>query len=86
VENENAYLDNHLTLASLSRRCGMNRTYVSIVLSERLGGFFNYINQCRLAHVDSYRAANPKSDLGEAVLASGFSNRQSYYNARKRLK
>ena len=85
VEDEKAYLDNHLTLNSLSRSCGINRTYVSAVLTDRLGGFFNYINQCRLAHVEAYKVAHPKADLLEAVLASGFSNRQSYYNARKRL-
>ena len=85
MEDEKAYLDNHLTLNSLSRSCGINRTYVSAVLTDRLGGFFSYVNQCRLAHVEAYKVANPKADLMEAVLASGFSNRQSYYNARKRL-
>lgn len=85
VEEEKAYLDNHLTLNSLSRRCGINRTYVSAVLSSRLGGFFTYVNQCRLAHVEAYRVAHPQADSTEAILASGFSSRQSYYNARKRL-
>lgn len=85
VEDEKAYLDNHLTLNSLSRRCGINRTYVSAVLSDRLGGFFSYVNQCRLAHVEAYKVAHPNADIEEAVLASGFSSRQTYYNARKRL-
>lgn len=85
MEEEKAYLDNHLTLNSLSRKCGINRTYVSAVLTDRLGGFFSYVNQCRLAHVETYKISHPKADLEEAVLASGFSSRQSYYNARKRL-
>ena len=66
VEDEKAYLDNHLTLNSLSRKCGMNRTYVSAVLTERLGGFFSYVNQCRLAHVEAYKVTHPRADLEEA--------------------
>lgn len=85
VEKEKAYLDNHLSLKALSLACNVNRTYVSQVLSEQFGGFFNYVNQCRLAHAESYRVEHPKADVDDVALASGFNNRQSYYNARKRL-
>lgn len=85
VEDEQAYLDNHLTLGKLSQDCGYNRTYVSVVLNENLGGFFNYINRCRLQHADAYRQENPKADVDELALVSGFNSRQSYYNAKKRL-
>lgn len=85
VEKEKAYLDSHLSLKTLSLACNMNRTYVSQVLSEQFGGFFNYVNQCRLAHAEAYRVANPKADVDDVALASGFNNRQSYYNARKRI-
>ncbi|MCR5710222.1 MAG: hypothetical protein K6G79_07050 [Bacteroidales bacterium] len=85
VEDEKNYLNSHLTLAGLSRNCGINRTYVSLVMTERLGGFFAYVNQCRVAHAEAYKVAHPKADVDEVALASGFNNRQSYYNARKRL-
>ena len=85
VEKEKAYLDSHLSLKVLSQACNVNRTYVSQVLSEQFGGFFNYVNQCRLAHAEAYRVAHPKADVDDVALASGFNNRQSYYNARKRL-
>lgn len=85
VEQEQAYLDSHLTLGKLSQDCGCNRTYVSAVLNERLGGFFNYVNRCRLAHADDYKQKNPRADVDELALESGFNSRQSYYNARKRL-
>lgn len=85
VEDEKAYLDNHLTLSSLSRKCGMNRTYVSRVLTDCFGGFFFYVNQCRLAHAEAYKIAHPKADVDEVALASGFNSRQTYYNARKRI-
>lgn len=85
VEEKQGYLDSHLTLNKLSRDCGLNRTYVSWVLNERLGGFFFYINRCRMAHADNYKAAHPDADVDDIALASGFNNRQSYYNARKRV-
>ena len=85
VESEKAFLDSHLTLSKLSRDCGLNRTYISVVLNESLGGFFNYINRCRLTHADTYKESHPKADVDEIALASGFNNRQSFYNARKRL-
>ena len=85
VEEKEGFLDSHLTLSKLSRDCGLNRTYVSWVLNERLGGFFCYVNRCRMAHAEQYKAAHPEADVDDVALASGFNNRQSYYNARKRL-
>lgn len=85
VEEEQAYLDSHLTLGKLSQDCGCNRTYVSNVLNENLGGFFNYVNRCRLQHAEVYKQENPKADVDELAMACGFNSRQSYYNARKRL-
>lgn len=84
VEQEQAYLDNHLTLSKLSQSCGFNRTYVSAVLNEKLGGFFQYINRCRLSHADAYKAEHPRADVDEVATLSGFNSRQSYYNARRR--
>lgn len=85
MEEGEAYLDSHLTLSKLSQDCGINRTYVSSVLSERLGGFFTYVNRCRLAYAETYKQQNPRADVDEVALASGFNSRQSLYNARKRL-
>jgi len=80
VEDEQAYLDNHLTLASLSRICGINRTYVSQVISERMGGFYTYVNRCRLAHAAQFKVKNPNASVEEIASASGFGTRQTYYN------
>ena len=85
VEEEQAYLDSHLTLGKLSQDCGCNRTYVSSVLNENLGGFFNYVNRCRLQHAEAYKQENPKAAVDELAMACGFNSGQSYYNARKRL-
>ena len=85
VEEKEAFLDSHLSLAGLSQSCGINRTYVSMVLSGYKGGFFAYINSCRLAYAEKYRAEHPQADVDEVALCSGFNSRQSYYNAKKRL-
>lgn len=84
MEQEKACLNSHLTLSKLSQLCGYNRTYVSSVLNESLGGFFSYVNHCRLAHAKAYRDAHPEASIDEVALESGFNNRQSYYNAIKK--
>ena len=84
VETRQAYLDSHLTLMSLSRECGVNRTYLSQVMGE-LGGFFAYVNRCRLAHAAKYRVDHPDASVEEMAEASGFGTRQSFYNARRQL-
>lgn len=86
VEEKEAFLDSHLSLATLSQSCGINRTYISTVLSECKGGFFAYVNRCRLEYAQKYKAEHPQADVDEVALCSGFNSRQSYYNAKKRLK
>ncbi len=85
VEEEEAYLDQHLTLTGLSHSIGFNRTYVSAVLNERLGGFFVYVNRCRLSHAAKLRVAHPEMPIGEIIEDSGFGSRTTYYKIRKQL-
>lgn len=85
VEEDEAFLDSHLTLSSLARTCGVNRTYVSAVMNEYLGGFFSYVNRCRLDYATQYKADNPDAAVEEVATAAGFGSRQSFYNARKQL-
>lgn len=79
VEEEKAFLDSHLTLQDVAVRCGYNRTYVSGLMKGELGGFAAYVNRLRLAYVDDYLRLNPDASLSEAILASGFGSRQTYY-------
>ncbi len=85
VEDDKAYLDCHLTLAKLAQTIGVNRTYVSLVMSDSLGGFFVYVNRCRLAHAAKLKVDQPDLPMGEVITASGFGSRQSYYNVRKQI-
>lgn len=85
VEEEKGYLDSHLTLEKVSHHCGVNRTYVSQVINEKMGGFFAYINHCRLEHAALFKQEHPSASVEEIALASGFGSRQSYYNVRRQL-
>lgn len=85
VEEQEAFLDPHLTLQDVADRSGYNRTYVSGLIKSEYGSFFSYINRRRLAHVESYQKENPAATILEAVIASGFNSRQAYYSVKKRL-
>ena len=85
IEGEKAYLDSHLTIFSLAKGVGENRTHVSVVMSERFGGFFSYVNRCRIAHAARLKVENPDISLSELATASGFTSRQSYLSVRRQL-
>ena len=85
VEDEKAYLDSHLTLTTLSRSCGVNRTYISQVMNERLGGFFTYVNSCRLDYAAEFKNQHPEASVEDIATSSGFGSRQTYYNVRRQL-
>lgn len=84
VEQEQGYLDEHLTLTSLARSIGYNRTYVSAVLTDHLGGFFVYVNRCRLSHAARLQVEEPGISTSELIDRSGFS-RTTYYKVKKEL-
>lgn len=85
MEKDQVFLDSHLTLASLSRSCGVNRTYLSRVMNDCLGGFFNYVNRCRLKYAEQLKQQHPEMSVDELAIASGFGSRQSFYNIRRNL-
>ena len=85
VEDQQAFLDPHLTLQDVASRCGYSRTYISALVKEQLGGFVNYVNRFRLNYVDNYLKSNPDATLGEAIDAAGFGSRPTYYHMKERL-
>ncbi len=85
VEEQESYLDPHLTLQDVADRCGYNRTYVSGLIKSELGGFFTYVNRLRMAHADRLLAENPGMPVGEAIDAAGFGSSTSYYKIKRQL-
>jgi AraC-like DNA-binding protein len=85
VEDGQAYLDSHLSLADVCRGIGISRGYVSFVMNSRLGGFYPYINRCRYDHVARLKAEQPGTPIGELIVAAGFGSPSTYYSLRKHL-
>lgn len=82
---QKAYLDAHLTIQDVANRSGYSRSSLSCLFRAYLGGFFNYVNQLRLQHVETYLQEHPGAPLQEAILESGFNSRQAYYSVKARL-
>lgn len=85
VETQRGYLEPHLTLQDVADRCGYNRTYISGIIKNEMGGFFTYVNTLRLKHVEQYLRENPEAPIAEAIDASGFGSRPTYYKIRHQL-
>lgn len=85
VEEQEAYLDPHLTLQDVADRCGYNRTYISGLVKSELGGFFAYVNRLRMTHAERLLAENPGMPVREAIDASGFGSSTSYYKIKHQL-
>jgi AraC-like DNA-binding protein len=85
VNTEAAYLDSHLKLEQVVERCNFSRRYVSKVLTERFGGFSDYVNGLRLNYFERYKAQHPNSTDESAAEASGFTSYKSYLKAKERL-
>jgi AraC-like DNA-binding protein len=85
VEEQQAFLEPHLTLQNVADRCGYNRSYISGLIKAEYGGFFAYVNGLRVAHVDTWLQEHPAGTIQEAIDASGFCSRQGYYSVKTRL-
>lgn len=85
LEEEEAFLDPHLTIQDVARRVGSSRTYVASVLSNEFGGFFLYVNTLRLDYSFKYMETHPQATMSEVVSESGFGSRQTYYTVRLKL-
>ena len=79
------YLNPNLTLKEVVEVCGYSQAYVSRVLREQYGGFFDYVNILRCRHVDEYIARHPEVTKEEAIIKSGFKDRQNYYRIKKHI-
>ena len=86
VEQKQAFLEPHLTLQDVADRCGYNRTYISGLIKNDMGGFFSYVNGLRLTYVDEYLRQHPDSTLSEAIDAAGFGSRPTYYSVKSKLR
>lgn len=85
VEKDKGYMDAHLKLEHVVEHCSYGRSYVSGVLSDRFGGFSDYVNKLRLKQYDAYMKENPLATTEAAAEASGFTSYLAYHRAKERL-
>ena len=79
------YLNPNLGLKEVVEVCGYSQAYVSRVLREQYGGFFDYVNLLRYRHVENYAKQHPEVTKEESIIKSGFKDRQTYYRIKKHL-
>lgn len=75
IETESLFRDSHLTLDQLSQKLGINRSYVSEILSRsKYGSFYTLINSYRLAYAQQKLRQDPKLKIEHVAFDSGFSS------------
>ncbi len=79
------YLNPNLGLKEVVEVCGYSQAYVSRVLREQYGGFFDYVNLLRCRNVENYAKQHPEVTKEESIIKSGFKDRQTYYRIKKHL-
>lgn len=78
---EKLYLNRDLSLYTLARACGTNRTYLTDYLHDQQHQtFYEYINTLRLAHVDEL-LANTRLSQEAIALKCGFNSAQTMRSA-----
>ena len=85
VEEQEAYLEPHLTIQDVADRCGYSRSSVAGAIKSEYGGFFDYINGLRIKSMAAYQNQHPEATVQEAAEVCGFASRQAYYMVKARL-
>lgn len=87
IETEALFKDEHLSLAGFSRLAGSNKKYVSQAISRHANmNFSNFINYYRINEAKKMlRAGDGQVGIADAMLASGFSHKSTFYSAFKKF-
>ncbi|MFT6901737.1 MAG: AraC-like DNA-binding protein [Colwellia sp.] len=87
MDHEQTYLDNELTLASLSSAIGITTHHLSEVLNQEEGkNFYQYINGYRINYFCQKLAENHSLKLLDLAMDSGFSSKSTFNSVFKQLK
>jgi len=77
-----AFLQSDISMTSVCRELGTNRTYLSAIINQQFGLNFNaFINQYRVEFVNNYLKENPTTTKEELVTLSGFGSISSLKRA-----
>jgi len=84
-EREKPYLDPNLSLSSVCKKIGTNRTYLSSIINTHFGMNFNaFVNQYRTRHIKKYLINNPRTSMDDLVQIGGFGSKSSLKRASQR--
>ena len=79
LTKELSFLDNTLTIESLARAVGTNRTYLSqSVKIEKGQSFCEYINNFRVDYAKNYMQRNQPLSTEELAIISGFGSKRNF--------
>lgn len=85
MENKQAYLQPDISLTTVSRMLGTNRTYLSSLINQQFGVNFNvFINQYRVKYIDEYMVLNPLATKEELIQIGGFGSLSTMKRAMSR--
>jgi AraC-like DNA-binding protein len=81
IESSQCYCDADLTLDSLSKELGINRTYLSNAINKTNDNFKSLINRYRIRLAIRLLSENNSRTMEDIAYSTGFNNRKSFYNA-----
>lgn len=85
VEEHEYYTNDEVSLDSLSKDLGINRTYVSNVINSHEDNFPTFINRYRIQKSINLLSEEHPDSLDNISASVGFKNRKTFYNAFKNL-
>lgn len=86
MREENFYLDSDLSLRKLATQLGLHPHHLSQILNDNFKiNFYDFVNQLRVDHAKKLLLGQPNLAIIDVALASGYNNKNSFYNSFKRF-
>lgn len=80
------HLDSDLSLDKLAGLLRIHPHHLSQALNDQLGkNFYDYINEQRIAHARKLLQEQPELPVIDVAIASGYNNKNSFYNSFRRF-
>lgn len=87
IEKKQAFLQPDISLTTISRELGTNRTYLSTLINQQYGVNFNtYINRYRVKFANDYLKSNPEVTKEELYHLAGFGSVSTMKRVMKNLR
>lgn len=81
LEKTQCYCLSDLSLESLSKMIGINRSYLSAAINRMNSNFYSLINKHRIGYAIRLLTEDKNRNLEDLAFTVGYNNRKSFYNA-----